>query len=695
MLISLAWLNRYLDGAPHSAERVRHALIEAGFPIESATALPGGDLRLDVEITSNRGDCLSHVGLAREVAAKLGIALRDPLAAAPTPARDATSAASLVRVENTVPDVCPRFTARVIRGVKVGPSPAWLREALEAVGQRSISNIVDVTNFLNFELGHPCHAFDLAKLGGAALVIRYARESEKLTTLDGKARTLRSDELVVADAQRAQGLAGVIGGGESEVSGGTTDVVLEVATWDPVTVRRAARRHGIRTDASYRYERFVDPRCVDAAAERAAALMAEVSGGRVCAGAVEAGPALAPRTRIVLRPARCHALLGCDVPTERVVHLLGALGVEVSPEGASMACTVPAFRPDLLLEIDLIEEVGRLHGLEKIPIHERMSIVARGPQESERARRELDALLTGMGFFETVTFSFTSPPESAPFLPAGLREIRVDDERRKADPVARPSVLPGLLACRRGNQHAGAESGVRLFETSSVFAQDARGNSVERTKLGLLVDCPVRGKSASVAELQAGIRVLRGAIEALVRTLAGTAAPLVVEPASPPCAGFDPKACATLTLGSAPLGWLGLVGKDVQAMYDLSTPVVGAELDVARLVSGFPPGATVAALPQFPGIERDVSLVVDEPITWDRIAKEIARSAGSRPGDRLAGWEFVTTYRGAQLGKGRKSMTVRLRFRDPARTLRHEEVDGPVEALLGELKGRLGAEVRA
>ena len=193
MLISLAWLNRYLEGGPHPADRIQHALIEAGFPIESVTPLPGGDVRLDVEITSNRGDCLSHVGLAREAGAKLGVGLRDPLAQAPAPPRDPTPIASILRVDNTVPEACPRFTARVIRGVTIGPSPAWLREALESVGQRPISNIVDVTNFLNFELGHPCHAFDLARLGGSALVIRYARDGEKLTTLDATARSLRND----------------------------------------------------------------------------------------------------------------------------------------------------------------------------------------------------------------------------------------------------------------------------------------------------------------------------------------------------------------------------------------------------------------------------------------------------------------------------------------------------------------------
>lgn len=700
MLISARWINQTLAPAEPSLDHIQRALIEAGFPIESATPLDGGDTRLDVEITSNRGDCLSHRGLAREVAAKLGLSLNTSRTGARTPT-DNQQVGSLLRVENTVPHLCPRFTARVIRGAKVGPSPAWLKVALEAVGQRSINNVVDVTNYINYELGHPCHAFDLAKLNGSKLVIRLATKGERLTTLDGKARTLAGDEVVVADAARAQGLAGVIGGGESEVSPTTTDVVLEVATWDPVAVRRSARRHQVRTDASHRYERYVDARCVDAAAERAAALIAEVSGGRVCAGAIEAGPSLPPLTTITLRPERCREMLGADVANAEMIKLLRALEVEVESEGSVFRCTVPPFRPDLAREIDLIEEVGRLHGLEKIPIQEKMHIVAKPPQASEAARREIAALLVGLGFFETVTFSFTSPKEAAVFLPAGLATVAVDDDRRKEEPTLRPSVLTGLLSCRRGNQHAqsAAPGEVRLFEVSAVFAQgQGKADSVENLNIGLLMDVPVQGKSASVSELQLGVRTLRGAIEAVVRALAGTgvgAPELVIKAAAPHASAFDPRAYATISLGGVALGYLGLISPSTQAHYDLASPQVAAELNIAALAKYYPPVAAVASLPAFPGIERDISLIVDERVTWERVSSQIALAKAARPSDRLDAWHFVATYRGQQIGKGMKSMTVRLAFRDAARTLRHEEVDGPMSSIVNDLKASVGASLRA
>jgi phenylalanyl-tRNA synthetase beta chain len=703
MLISTTWLSTYLPPGPPTTEAIQHALIEAGFPIESTTPLPGGDVRLDVELTSNRGDCLSHLGLAREVAAKLGLSLRSPFAAPAKPAADPTDIRSLVSVENTIPHACPRFTARVIRNVKVGPSPAWLKDALEAVGQRSINNVVDVTNYINFELGHPCHAFDLAKLDGNKLVIRLAHKNEKLTTLDGKSRTLVGHEMVVADATRAQGLAGIIGGGESEVSPTTTDVVLEVATWDPVLVRRAARHHQVRTDASHRYERYVDARCVDAAANRAASLLAEVSGGKVCTGSIEAGPALPPQTIVSLRPQRCRELLGADIADATMTTLLAALEVAVQSDGPALRCIIPPFRPDLSREIDLIEEIGRLHGLEKIPTHEKMAIVAKPPQTSERARRELSSLLAGMGFFETVTFSFTSPKEAELFLPAGLATVAVDDDRRKEDPTLRPSAIAGLLACRRGNQHAqsAAPGDVRLFEISAVFAQAAQGTTpvtVENFNVALLADVTIKGKSASVSELQLGVRTLRGAIESIVRAMAGTgpgSPELRIEPSAPHASAFDPRAYAKITLAGEPLGYIGLIAPAAQTLYDLATPQVGAELNLAALTKHYPPVAAVAALPAFPGIERDLSLIVDERVTWEKVSAQIAMAKATRPSDRLDAWHFVATYRGQQIGKGLKSMTVRLAFRDATRTLRHEEVDGPVAAIVADLQKAVGATLRA
>lgn len=691
MHISVSWLNRCLQPATLTADEAEHALMSLGFPSESRTELPSGDTCLDVEVTSNRGDVLCHAGMAAEIAAASGRTVRLPEVAAPAP--DAEQASSVIAVENPDHVACPLFTARVIRGVKVGPSPQWLRDALESCGQRSISNVVDVSNFISMEMGNPCHVFDLAKLDGARLVIRRAHAGEKLTTLDGKARTLAGDEVVVADASRAQSLAGVIGGAESQVTEATVDVVLEMATWDPVAVRRASRRHAVRTDASHRFERVVDARTIEAAAERAAAMIVQVAGGRRCAGSVDVGAAMQPLHVIALRASRCNAVLGSALSREEMATILKRLSIAVSLDGqGTLLCTVPANRRDLTREIDLVEEIARVRGLDAVEVRTSIPVSVKPPQASESARRELGAVLTGLGFTETVTFSFVSREAAAAFLPEGLRLVEVSEERRKAEPACRPSVMPGLLACRRANQHGGVRvpGGVRLFEIASVFAQDASGRATERACLSMLVDVPVAGKSASVEDRQTGLRLLRGAIESAARALAGAGAVVSFKEASPRCAGFDASGFASVLLDGREIGLAGFVSQGQLAAYELNAPVAVAELDVAALLACYPPRSMIVLPPEFPGIERDVSFIVGEEVTWERIRGHIDGCASPL----LERVSFVGTFRGKQIGAGKKSVTVRFAYRDPSRTLRHEEIDGPVQQIVESMKADLGATLR-
>lgn len=696
MNISVAWLNRYLQPANATPDEVERSLMDAGFPIETRVTLADGDVRLDVEITSNRGDCLSHVGLAREVAAKTGRALVAP--ATPLPNATGGPVVSALSVENTQGGSCPLFTARVIRGVKVGASPAWLVRALESVGQRSINNVVDVTNFITFELGHPCHVFDLQKLAGARLVVRFARGGETLTTLDGKQRALKSDELVVADAERAQSLAGVIGGADSEIDAGSTDVVLEMATWDPVTIRRAARRLGIRTDASYRFERIVDARMIEEASKRAAALIIEVAGGSLCEGVIVKGAPLKAPTQIRLRPERCDALLGVHTDVAEMARVLSSVGVIVEPigrAGAELRCTAPAWRPDLSREVDLIEEVARLRGLSAIPVMEKLPVAVREPQRSERARRELSRVLTGLGFYETITFSFVSREHAKGFVPAGLSTVEIDDERRKAEPVVRPSVIPSLLACRRGNQDAlAAPAGTaRMFEVSAVFAQKGDGStreSVEHRNVALLLDVPGAGSKPGAAERQEGVRLVRGAIEAMVRAMRGHGANLAFVPGAPAMEAIDATASAGVTLDGVLIGYFGLVSAATMARFGVDHPVVAAEIALDPLIAGYPPRSNVTTRPAFPAIDRDLSVIVDEKVTWASLQGVIASQA-MKWRERL---EFVGAYRGKQIGAGKKSVTFRLYFRDAERTLRREEVDAEIEVLVRRLRSDVGADVR-
>jgi phenylalanyl-tRNA synthetase beta chain len=697
MHISIRWLNQYLEPGNVTTDEAEHILMNVGFPAETKAPVPVGDTCVDFEITSNRGDCLSHLGLAREIAAKSGRALRIP-AAGPV-AMDAQPASSFITLSNPDHAVCPLFTARVIRGCKVAPSPAWLRTALEAVGQRSISNVVDVTNFIAFEFGNPCHVFDLAKLEGGTIVVRFAKDKEELTTLDGKKRTLAKDELVVADAHRATSLAGVIGGFDSQVTDSTTDIVFEMATWDPVTVRRAARRHQVRTDASHRFERIVDARTIDIAADRAAKLIADLTGGRLCPGVVSAGAPLQPLTTIRLRPERVHSIMGIAVPADEIVRILVRLGIDVGPlgrGGEDFLCTVPPHRPDLTREIDLIEEIARVHGLDKIPILDKLPVAVKSPQTTELARREIASVLTGMGFYEAVTFSFTTPAMGAKFTPTSLRTISIDDARRGEEPTLRPSVISGLLASRRANAHAGnaPEGGVRLFETAAVFAEtgDAKSpQTIEHRNLGLLLDCPMKGTTATLSEVQTGLRLMRGVIEALVRATHGPNAQLDLTPSTSPASpAIDAPGFASITLAGQPLGYLGVVEKSVLTTFELTTPAIAAELNLPALLAGYPPKSAIAPLPQFPGIERDLSIIVAETVSWDAIRAIINKA----PPEKLERVGFVYSYRGKPFDKGKKSITLRLAFRDPARTLRHDEIDGPVAAIAAALKAAVAAEVR-
>lgn len=690
MIISVKWLNSYLAGDDLSVDEVEAALTHAGFPIEERVDLPAGDVQLDVEVTSNRGDALCHLGLAREIAGATGRELLLPMAATAPGDRERTSGAveKETAVEVLVPtELCPRFTARVIKGVKVGPSPEWLRERLEAVGLRPINNVVDVTNFALFEMGQPSHVFDLDTLAEKRLVIRKAKPGERLTTLDDDELELTNGDVVVADAERARSLAGVIGGKDSGVTEATTNVLLEAATWDPATVRETARRYTIRTDSSHRFERVVDVGQIDECADRIAALIHEVAGGELVDGAIAVGRELPADPKVQLRAERCRALLGVELEASAIGETLAGLGFACEVSGDTVTAAIPPHRRhDVTREVDLIEEVARGIGFDAIPAHEALPARTAAPQASEGALAALGHALTGMGFYETVTFSFVTRDEAALFLPKGLRTLAVDEARRKEAPALRPSAVPSLLSCRRVNQRAGVEAhdvggAVRLFETSAVFAETDGGETAEHRNVTLLVDAP---------DGQRAVRELRGAIEALVRRLGGPDREVTVEPGEPYCAAYEAGAFARITLDGDALGCFGLIDAKTQKRWELETAVATAEVNLDALLNLYPPASKAETLAEFPAIERDLSVVVKEATAWADIERA---TLGTHPA-LLDGLRFVGVYRGKPLEKGQKSVTFRLRFRDPARTLRHEEVDPQVEGVVKALESEVGAELR-
>ncbi len=700
MDISIRWLNQYLSPGDVTPEEADAILTEAGLPIESHTPLPDGDTVIDVEVTSNRVDCLGHVGIAREVAAarhaRTHRTLKLPEVS--TPPSGPPIGADLT-LDNREHAGCPLFTARLIRGVKIGPSPDWLKRALESVGARSINNVVDVTNYITLELGNPCHVFDHKKLAGGTLIVRFAAEGEKVKTLYAGEHALKATDLVVADAERPQSLAGVIGGFDSQVDTGTTDVVFEMATWDPVTIRNTGRRLNIRTDAAYRFERGIDARTIDFAARRAVELICQVSGGTLADGVLSDGGPLPPDRVIELRSARVAQILGSVLPADEIAALLGALAIrcEHAADGL-LRCTVPAHRShDLTREIDLIEEVARARSLGAVPLKDKLEIAVHAPQRAERLQDDTARTLAALGFHETITFSFTSPKKGGCFLAEGLEPVSVDDDRRKAEPTLRPSVLLGLLGCRKANADArtGLAGGIRLFETASTFAQRPGRGTVERRTLAMLADVDFAGKKPGVDDIQKTIRVVRGAIDAVVRTCFGPDATTEIEPCTPPHRGFDARAHArafvVTEVGRVELGSFGVISDEAMANEDLGVPIVGAELWLDVLVGAPVPKTTVRPLPQFPGIERDLSLVLPESATWASVERLVDACAL----ERCVGTDLVGVYRGKQLGAGRKSVTLRVRFRDETRTMRHEEVDPQMNRVAERAKAELGAEIRA
>ncbi len=717
MLTSLAWLNRCLEPGNLSAEEAVRLLEAHSFPIEGIESLAGGDARLDVELTSNRGDCLCHLGLAREIAAVSGRKLITP--AMPS-GGGAGCIADHTSVDNTVPERCPRFTARLIRGVKVGPSPKWLVEALESVGQRSINNIVDMSNFILLSIGHPNHAFDLNTLAGRKLIVRHAHKGEKMPGLDGVTHALVESDVVVADAERAQSIAGIVGGVPTSVTERTTDVLLEMATWNPIMVRRTARRLGITTDAAYRFTRTVDARDLEWASAICAQMMVDVAGGEIVggfgtAGLLSVGAGYDPLPVVELRAARCEHILGIAVEPNRMVELLEAIGIEVRVDGTGantvLNCTIPPHRAhELLREIDLIEEIVRLHGFDNLTVAPTVEVNLDLAHPESWAKREkamalIGRTLAGLGFYETATFSFVRETEAMQFLPEGMRYLKVDEDRRPGAPYLRTSLIPSLLGVRKANQDARVNppGGVRLFETAAVFAERDDGtlhqrNTLEHRSLGVLMD--VMGAKPERADTQQeALRTMRGVMERTIRAVGGPDVQVNLRTADAPVAALRGEIAAKIELLGGPrdgaaLGWVALIANTsktaLRTTCELDCPVVVAELDLAALIALYPPSAGALELPEFPGIERDLSVVVDERVPWGDIESAV-RDANPA---MLENVRFVGAFRSAQLGDGCKSVTLRLAFRDPARTLRHEEVDPQVEAVLESLRRRVSAELR-
>lgn len=685
MRTSVTWLNDYLD-PPASAHEQAEILTGAGFPLDGAEVAENGEAWQEIEITSNRGDCLAHVGFAREICAVSGRALKLPGHA--SPARLGPPASTSVRVVNERPDLCPLYTARVVRGVTVRPSPEWLQRRLVAIGLVPRNNLVDATNFVLFELGQPTHVFDLATLAGGEIRVRMARDGEPFLPIgEGAAEVrLRPADLVIADRDRAVAIAGVKGGALTAVTDATRDILIEAASFDPVAVRATSRGLRIASDSSYRFERGVHPAEVHAASERLASLILELAGGELASGVVSGGAAIPSPRQVSMRPARCRAILGIDLPMEVMMQRLDALGFApvARDGGARIECTVPPRRIDVEREIDLIEEVCRTTGLDAIRVSDSIAVHVHGPQPRVAARRATKDLLVGLGFVECVTHSLVSDAAAAPFVPAGAATLSVDDERAGAEPTLRPSLLPSLLHVRRHNLDRGVAQ-LDLFECASTFVLDrSRGEErhVETPVVSYLVDAA----GSTPAERDDCYRRARGTAERIAQLLLGPTAQVEVVPRA--TSACDPA--GEIRFDGSTVGTIGLITPQLLRQIGLERPVAAAELALERLFDAYPPETRAAAMPAYPAIDKDISAIVDERVTW----ADLTETVRSLALPNLESMSHVVTYRGKQTGAGRKSVSMRLVFRGADRTLTSGEADSAVASAVGALRDRLGADIR-
>ena len=690
MLISYNWL-RELTGTKLTPLELRERLTMVGLAIDSVDEHEGDSL-LDVEVPSNRPDCLSHVGIAREVAVIEKSKVQSPKSKVQ---KSEGKASDFAKVEIVDADLCPRYAARVIRSVKIGPSPDWLAKRLNEIGQRPINNVADITNYVLHELGQPLHAFDLGKLGGQKVIVRRATVGEKLQTLDGMVRSLTSDMLVIADAERPVALAGIMGGLDSEISASTVDVLIESAYFNPDSVRQTARKLGMDTEASRRFERGADCENVVNAQARCIALICEIAGGIATEDVIDVYPGpLAPRS-VRFRPERVESLTSLRVDEAEMDRILLALGFASAPaaNGGSKTFVVPSWRVDVSLEEDLVEEVARHVGYEQIGSELPPSAMAGEYQPAELKRRSLRRVLTGLGFDEAINLSFIDAAHDDVFAFAPANQTRTESSLvTLSNPILedairmRPSLLPGLLQSLRHNLNQGTRD-VRLFEMGRIFAGSKPAELPhEFESLGLVAAGGASEQDRAQATRELDFYDLKGALEAAIAAM--NLPPLVFNEAEVKHLRAGQSARISLAEGTN-LGSIGTLSETISAAYKFRQRVYVAELNLTPVFEVAETEIKYKALPRYPSVVRDVTLLVNRDMTFAGLADAIE----AEKVDDYQGVKLVGTYEGQNIPDNKRSITLRIEYRSDQRTLRDEEVDERHRRLLDSLLKKFSAEL--
>lgn len=686
MLVSLNWLAKYID-LPADHDELAYRLSLAGLNHESTDTIDG-DVVIDLEITSNRGDCLGQIGVAREIGVLYGrtVRERDPKLVCSRVPVD-----SLLSVENEFLEACPRYTARVIQGVKVGPSPGWLVEALQSVfwkrrvdgsieRYQSINNVVDATNFVLMECGQPLHAFDYAKVAGSRIIVRPGRTGETMQAIDHREYELDSSMCVIADADEASAIAGVMGGAKSEVSQTTADLVIEAAVFSPLAVRRTARTLKLHSPSSYRFERKVDPARVDWASRRVCEIIVDLAGGTVAKGVIDTAPELPPRAPIVLRLSQLERILGVRIDSQKVASILTALGCEpTSGEAATGAETTayipPTWRHDLTREADLIEEVARVHGYDQIPEDAPIPVAPSSKRPFDTAMDRVRHVLTAAGLSEAMTPSIVTQKLDESLSPWTERAaLETQTPMLKGARRLRRSLIPSLIEGRAKNW-ASASLAADLFEIAHLYLPSDSVDvlPVEQYSLAIVSGC--------------NFFELKGILASLCQRM-GIENHLEVAPVGR--SGFADRGCVQLLCGSDLLGYLGIIDPKILKGWKLSDMVVVAELNLSVLLDHSHLVPQQRAVSMFPSVQRDLNFIVGEAIRW-REMEGVVRAA---VGEDLADITYRETYRDPKKdGKDRKRVLMTLELQRHDSTLSGQQADELVGQVIEACRQQLSAEL--
>ena len=691
MKIVYNWLKEFVDATAPAAE-LRSRLSLAGMAVDSLEESAAGPV-FDVEVTANRPDCLGHYGLAREVAAIYRLPVK-PLA--PKLKESGGKAADTVRVEIEAPELCGRFTARVMRGVKVQPSPEWLRQRLEAIGQNSINNVVDVTNYVMFELGQPMHAYDLDKLSGGKIVARRARLSEKMRSLDGVERTLTKDMCVIADGARPVGIAGVRGGAESEIGFASKNLLLEAAWFDPISVRRASKALGLRTEASYRFERGADPEMAEMASRRAAELIQQLAGGEILEGVVDVYPGRAAAPAIELSRQELLRVMGADVPDRDIEEILSALGFKPArtdahrgTPGSLLAvwkCTQPSWRADASRGIDLIEEVARHYGYDRFPPKLPPAKLAAHRLPHAAALDRLRERVVALGYQEIVAIPLVDSRHDEIFRAADVAPAVIGNPLAEDASVMRSSGIVSMIGALEWNLNRGQRD-LRLFEIGKTYEMHD-GEPRETRVLTIGASGQAREKTIHEAAREYAFADLKGDLDG-IGALAGA---FTWQHGGP--AWLSGGRAARISAGGHQIGRAGQLARRVADQLKLRQEIFVAELRLEPLLESMEGSAAArkyAPIPRFPAVERDFSLLLSDGVAFAQVAETI-RGLGI---PELQSVEAADLFRGGKMPAGKFSLMVRVTFQSGETTFTDAQISEFSARIVSALETKLGASLRA